>query len=633
MIVNIENNNIRVVPESDNELLAVELALDLGLTWERSQYSVFNRKNIENNILQYITALANERDIQIVIDRHSDFIDEGLLDSLNLVDIFSYSKELLDSESNYFDVNLRELNTVTKLVTYFYHNKTLSVDDFLVTTLNSTDEVYDSEIENSTVRISEISDEYYLKFKNIIYSNSKKYSNYAIISYWISIIEFKRGNTSKALYYTKKSQFDHIKFPFHCRRIDKTLKKINHNTGSLPATGLNDVESFNSKGEELLKNNDLNGAELFFLKALDENPKDAKVLNNLGVLYWNQQKHDQGIFYFEKALKDNPYYRDAILNLGDVLFHYKRYKDLKQLYSFYLEKFPNDTELRSKYNDLISISGLKEKKLCLVWSNCQGGSIQAMLNKSPAFTSSYNIKLYVNFRSKEPSESELASCKLFIYQKSPARFNLNWDEQIIEKLLKKLPESCLTISFPNINWNLFWPFHTKDPRNKAEEGFPDGKYPWGDSYVLEMLDQGFNKDQIFHKYLNFDFTSKVDLDELYNENIDSLVDLEMKTDIKISTSIIRNLKHIKYFNTFNHQTNELPFLIVNQILDKLNLQKITKEDIKKIEEVVANHIMPIHPFIIKHFGLEFVTTKSKYSIWGKMKSFEEYLIDYIAFKA
>ena len=58
-----------------------------------------------------------------------------------------------------------------------------------------------------------------------------------------------------------------------------------------------------------------NRAELTYQKALELEPENANVCNNLGILLANRGEYEAAMDMFERAIKANPRHPDALGNL------------------------------------------------------------------------------------------------------------------------------------------------------------------------------------------------------------------------------------------------------------------------------------------------------------------------------
>jgi Flp pilus assembly protein TadD len=159
--------------------------------------------------------------------------------------------------------------------------------------------------------------------------------------------------------------------------------------GSTPA-GTGDASTIKeatiayNNGVAALKKNDLDGAATQFQQAVALAPKDAKAQmflgyvrlqqgrypealaalqaaqtqgtgldaketaqlnNNIGNVYWKQERQAEAITAFQKAVDGDPEYMDARYNLAFALFARKNYKDALPHFSYLLAKTPPDPAL------------------------------------------------------------------------------------------------------------------------------------------------------------------------------------------------------------------------------------------------------------------------------------------------
>jgi tetratricopeptide (TPR) repeat protein len=69
----------------------------------------------------------------------------------------------------------------------------------------------------------------------------------------------------------------------------------------------------------------LESAEDCYKKALT-GEKKSETLNNLGVLYYNQEKYEDARYFFEEAAGLSPFYYDALYNLRDTCRELKDFR-------------------------------------------------------------------------------------------------------------------------------------------------------------------------------------------------------------------------------------------------------------------------------------------------------------------
>ena len=77
-----------------------------------------------------------------------------------------------------------------------------------------------------------------------------------------------------------------------------------------------------------------------FTEALKLRPDFAQAANNLGFVYYRQQRYAEAARWLENTLKIDPSRAVAYLNLGDAYLHGGDHARAKQAYNTYLELQP-----------------------------------------------------------------------------------------------------------------------------------------------------------------------------------------------------------------------------------------------------------------------------------------------------
>ena len=124
------------------------------------------------------------------------------------------------------------------------------------------------------------------------------------------------------------------------------------------------VSVLNKQGEDFFNKGDIAGALTAFTKAVEIDPSFGLAYNNLGVLYWQTGGAQKAVECFAKAIEIDPNDQNAILNYDEVLKSTKQSKDVKELYSSYLQKNSDiDWEdLRHLHSVRLYAGDLPEKK-------------------------------------------------------------------------------------------------------------------------------------------------------------------------------------------------------------------------------------------------------------------------------
>ena len=75
-------------------------------------------------------------------------------------------------------------------------------------------------------------------------------------------------------------------------------------------------------------------------------------INYLGFAYWNVNKIDSALYYFNYVIDRQPYYSYSARNMINMLLQQKRYKDADSVINVLKNKFPDDTNLSNKIESL-----------------------------------------------------------------------------------------------------------------------------------------------------------------------------------------------------------------------------------------------------------------------------------------
>lgn len=138
---------------------------------------------------------------------------------------------------------------------------------------------------------------------------------------------------------------------------------------------LTKVNALNRQGEDLFVKGDWEGALKSFTKALEIDPNFATGHNNLGVLYWQAGETKKALEHSKKALEINPNNRDAIWNCAEVFKSLRRFNDVRNIYSSYLERNPGDDEIARALANLDSKEGIdrrnKDDRIAITCLHCK----------------------------------------------------------------------------------------------------------------------------------------------------------------------------------------------------------------------------------------------------------------------
>lgn len=281
------------------------------------------------------------------------------------------------------------------------------------------------------------------------------------------------------------------------------------------------------------------------------------------------------------------------------------------------------------------------RPLCILVGTCISFGIQYLLLQSDEFKKTYRMKAYRTHRNHKImsdfniSDEELNEASVFIYH-PPGWADWGNDEGYRE-LLRRIPDHVQKISYPYPVFHALWPLHAhekrlEDPSREAGFGQSDAIYAYGDSFVLSQMRQGLSTEAIIRRYLDLNIPDIVDVDGILKRSIDTQIAKEESTDVKIIDFVVDNFKTKRIFVTMNHVGNVSLIHMTNQMLGMMGFSPLPSSLHDSLFEMIDPQ-MPIHPSVINHFGLTFVTPDTRYRIDPRRNlNFSEYLTHYIEFR-
>ncbi|HOT30209.1 MAG TPA: tetratricopeptide repeat protein [Candidatus Ozemobacteraceae bacterium] len=103
------------------------------------------------------------------------------------------------------------------------------------------------------------------------------------------------------------------------------------------------AEILNNIGNCLFKMGKIQDAITNWKEALKSAPKQAKICNNLGIAYYQIDENDRAVEFYKKAILFEPQFADAYYNLASVYGFKGQFRDALDNYRKYLEFNPDAT--------------------------------------------------------------------------------------------------------------------------------------------------------------------------------------------------------------------------------------------------------------------------------------------------
>lgn len=282
----------------------------------------------------------------------------------------------------------------------------------------------------------------------------------------------------------------------------------------------------------------------------------------------------------------------------------------------------------------------KEKKLALLFGNCQTEIIANMLEYNNDFSRQFvilrvpQIHLY---RDEEQIEQIfyqngiMQMVDLFIYQrvKGSNRFHarLGTDE-----LQKQLSCDCHSVAIHNIYFDgYFIQYDGNDDRYFGNLDLKD--FPYTDSVVDSLIKENKKADEIVDILCDENLFPVKAVKDKCEQSIRSLREREKFVGIPIVDYIEENYCKEQLFYTYNHPKNTVIYEYVKRLLKSLGIDKtdlFTEEELNMQFGTLRVNNFPVLPCVVKALGMKKYEYKMRIShVSTKLITIEEYIREYV----
>lgn len=255
-----------------------------------------------------------------------------------------------------------------------------------------------------------------------------------------------------------------------------------------------------------------------------------------------------------------------------------------------------------------------DKELLLIHANCQGEPLAWFLGRLPGVAERFEIRLVTNFQGELLPDELLSRCNVFLYQ----HLGENWGELASELVKKRLPASCQTLSFPSMFFREYWPFWG----HVADWEFPD-------TLLDSLLDKGLPPAEVKRVYLRSGVVPAHDFEAMTQASIDRERIKEQFTPIKHVERMLEGRKETMVFNTANHPGHELLCWLGKRVLEELGWDLPDEGVVAFMPQLHPEFKLPIHPLVAEARGLKFAGWETKYPVYGRKLTFEQYVDEYL----
>ncbi len=228
------------------------------------------------------------------------------------------------------------------------------------------------------------------------------------------------------------------------------------------------------------------------------------------------------------------------------------------------------------------------KKICIIYANCQGCGIELFLNKHDLYRDTFvthRLENHILISQQAPIPTDLfRKASLLIYQpvgEIHGRYYTN-------HLKSYLPEHCQSISFPYIYNNALWPL------------YEEGESIIGEQIISELFESGLSLQSVVDLFcgerIDFQFERR------FQNTFSILKQKEQETDIKVCDFIVNHIKNAKLFLMQCHPTSIIFIHCVNQILERLGFTSLSETLPYHPNEANLPDCWPTSPYEKKFYG-------------------------------
>ena len=253
------------------------------------------------------------------------------------------------------------------------------------------------------------------------------------------------------------------------------------------------------------------------------------------------------------------------------------------------------------------------EELLIIHANCQGEPLADFLRRVPEVAARYEVRLYTNYVREPIAEADLARCAIFLYQPlGPA-----WGDLASAALKARLPAGARTLAFPSMFLGAYWPFWGA----KAAWDYPD-------SLLDRLLGAGLPPAEAVRLCLRGNLVTAADPAALWAASLARERAKEAATPIKHVDAMLEHFQERMVFNVANHPGHDLLCWLGRRVLEELGLPEPIDGVEAAMPELHPEFHMPVHPQVAEILGLEFAGPKTRYPVYGRQLTFEEYALEY-----
>lgn len=293
--------------------------------------------------------------------------------------------------------------------------------------------------------------------------------------------------------------------------------------------------------------------------------------------------------------------------------------------------------------DIFNSVFFADKKLAVIYGNCQTRIMEKILNLSQQFS-----KDYIMIATPKMYELDLKrDCilyflndnllwnriDLFIYQ-NVKKDNRFLPEFATNRVIAKLKSQCKRINIVNIYFEGYFPQYEKQTHNVLNDIQHSGLFPYGDKYLNNFIKKNMDQREVYSCVANINFIPEDELASCIRRSFSLLEEKEENVDVVISDYIKKFFEKEQLFYSPNHPCNKVLIEYVNRILKKLEYEREELDETMVWCEcgMLKGQDLPLYPSVIRFLNLKRYEKQyypNRYLTKSMLVDFEEYVKYYL----
>ncbi len=192
-----------------------------------------------------------------------------------------------------------------------------------------------------------------------------------------------------------------------------------------------------------------------------------------------------------------------------------------------------------------------------------------------------------------------------------------------------IPASAERIAVPVIRADFLWPFAGRPhPRNQGTSALKAGPYPadFGDSFLDTMLEE--DEDEAISRYLTLDITG---LDDRLDASLSALAALDSRAGFDLASYVSAEFRLQNLFATTERLRLPLFRHLAASVFARMGVARVRAEAL--MEAPFDPGAMPIHPGVLRHFGMAAPLPDHRYPVLDEGAfTFEQYCRRYLRYE-